>query len=340
MTAIDVHTHAIVPAALEEMSKAHPEHGPTLSEEGGVAHLSYPGRARLGPLSPGIFDPAVRLREMDARRVDIHVIAIAPPNYFYHLPSPAGIDFARIQNEHLLALSDATPERFHVFGTLPLQDIDASLEELGRIASHPRVRGVQIGTNVNGVDLDDAGLEPLWTGLESAGLPVWLHGDQRSLAGADRMVRYYLQNFIGQPLESTIAMGHLIFGGVLERHPALRFGWVHGGGFAPYQIGRWDHGWGCRPEAREVIGTAPPSHYFKQMYFDSLTHDPLSLELLGRRVGWDHVLLGSDYPFDMASADPVGGVEAVGLPAADHAAVLGGNAAAFLRPLPQPGARP
>lgn len=334
MPVIDLHAHAIVPAALEEMAAAHPEHGPSLTEEAGVTYLQYPGRARLGPLPAGIFDPVIRLAEMDAQRVYTQVIAVAPPNYFYHVPAGVGIDFARIQNDRLLALSDSNPDRFHVFGTLPLQDVDASIAELDRIAGHPRVRGVQIGTNVDGTDLDDPRLEPLWSALSGAGLPVWVHGDQRMLAGADRLGSYYLQNLIGQPLESTIAMGKVIFGGVLERHPELRFGWVHGGGFTPYQIGRWDHGWARRPEAKVVTADTPPSVYFKRMYFDSLTHDPLSLELLGRRVGWDHVMLGSDYPFDMASADPVGGVEAVELTDEQRDAVLEHNADTFLRPVP------
>jgi aminocarboxymuconate-semialdehyde decarboxylase len=211
--------------------------------------------------------------------------------------------------------------------------VPAAINELGRIAAYRRVRGVQLGTNIAGVNLDTPDLEPLWQALEDANLPVWVHGDQRMLAGADRLNRYYLQNFIGQPLESTIAMGYLIFGGVLEHHPALRFGWVHGGGFLPYQVGRWDHGWGVRSEAAEVIHKTRPSEYFKRMWFDSLTHDPLSLEFLGRRVGWHKVVLGSDYPFDMASADPVGGVDAVDLSAEERAQVLEKNALPFLRPL-------
>lgn len=333
MTTYDVHAHALVPDALSEMAAAYPDHGPRLFEEDGDTFLSYPGRARLGPLPRGIFDPEVRRREMDERRVDIQVIAIAPPNYFYHAPAEVGIDFARIQNDHLMALSDGAPDRFHAFGTLPLQDVDASLTELERILDHPRVRGVQIGTNIDGTDLDDPRLEAFWSALEAANMPVWIHGDQRSLAGADRLGKYYLQNFIGQPLESTIAMGYLIFGGVLERHPDLRFGWVHGGGFLPYQIGRWDHGWGVRPEAVQVIADTRPSEYFGRMWFDTLTHDPLSLDFLGRRVGWDHVVLGSDYPFDMASVDPVGGVDAIELSDEDRARVLESNALEFLRPL-------
>jgi len=125
----------------------------------------------------------------------------------------------------------------------------------------------------------------------------------------------------------------LIFGGVLDRHPGLRIGFTHGGGFSPYQIGRWEHGWTVRPEPRVNIDETGPRYFFGLLYFDSLTHDPLSLEMLGRRMGWDHVMLGSDYPFDMASTDPVGGVEAVEMSEADRALVLEGNAQRFLRPL-------
>lgn len=335
MTTYDVHTHAIVPDALHEMAAVFPDHAPVLFEDGGATYLRYPGRARLGPLPTGIFDPSVRLREMDEQRVDVQVIAVAPPNYSYHLPKEAGIAFAELQNDALVALSESQPDRFHVFGTLPLQSTEASLTELERITTHPRVRGVQIGTNVNGTDLDSPELEPIWQALEGSDVPVWIHGDQRSLAGADRLNRYYLQNFIGQPLESTIAMGYLIFSGVLERHPELRFGFVHGGGFLPYQIGRWDHGWGVRDEATRVIADQAPSVYFKRMWFDSLTHDPLALDFLGRSVGWDRVVLGSDYPFDMASADPVGGVEAIDLSDDDRHRVLETNALDFLRPVRQ-----
>lgn len=335
MTTYDVHAHAIVPAALEAMAEVHPDHGPSLFEENGVSYLAYPGRARLGPLPRGIFDPEQRLADMDRQRVDVQIIAIAPPNYFYHVPAPVGVDFARIQNDHLQALSDLRPDRFHFFGTLPLQDVGSALAELERIAPSPRLRGVQIGTNVDGVDLDDDRFEPLWAALAAQGLPAWVHGDQRSLALASRLNVYYLQNLIGQPLESTIAMGKLIFGGVMERHPALRVGWVHGGGFTPYQIGRWDHGWGCRPEPKAVIDSTPPRAYFERMFFDSLTHDPLALEMLGRRVGWDHVMVGSDYPFDMASDDPVAGVEAVAMADDDRRTVLERTAESFLRPLPE-----
>lgn len=334
MSSIDVHAHAIVVEALKAMSGAHPEHGPQLQTEGGLRYLQYPGRSRLGPLPDAIFEPTLRLAAMDRQRVDVQVLAIPPPNFHYHVPPKVGGDFARIQNDALSALSDDEPERLHWLATLPLQDIDASLEEIGRVVGHQRMRGVQIGTNVDGVDLDDPRLEPVWAALEEADLPILLHPDQRAIAGAERLNRFYLQNMVGLPMESTIAAARLIFGGVLERHPNLRFGFVHGGGFSPYQVGRWDHGWEVRSEAKEHISSNPPSSYYARFWFDSLTHDRASLLFLGERVGWQQVMLGSDYPFDMAEADPVTRVEDAGLAPADLERVLSSSANRFLRPLP------
>ena len=332
MTVNDLHAHLVSREALDEMRTAHPDVGPTLTERENGFYLEYPGRQPLGPVPPSMFDVRQRLADMDAQRVDLQVLAVPPPQFHYHVESAAARDFARIHNDAALDVSERYPERFHVFPTLPMQDPAAAVREVDRMSGHPRVRGVEIGTNIDGVDLDTPDLEPVWAALEAAALPVWIHPDQRAIAGADRLRPYYLVNLIGNPLETTIAIARLIFGGVFERHPALRFGFVHGGGFAPYQTGRWDHGWVCRTEPKEFI-SRPPTTYFGRMYFDSLTHDRDSLELLGRRVGWGQVVLGSDYPFDMADADPVGAVEGLGLPAADETAVLSGNAARFLRPV-------
>ncbi|HSM45978.1 MAG TPA: amidohydrolase family protein [Acidimicrobiia bacterium] len=332
MLRIDVHAHAIVPETLEAMATRHPDYGPVLQEKDGRRYLHYPRRSNLGPLPEPIFEPDRRLEAMDRQRVDIQVIAIPPPNFHYHVPAEVGSDFARIQNDALADLSDSQPDRFHWFATLPLQDIAASLEEIRRVGGHQRMRGVQIGTNVDGVDLDDRSLDPVWEALASANLPVWLHPDQRAIAGADRLGDFYLQNLVGLPMESTIAAARLIFGGVLDRHPDLRFGLVHGGGFSPFQLGRWDHGWGVRPEPKTHI-EQPPSTYFQRLYFDTLTHDRASLLLLGERVGWNHVMLGTDFPFDMAEDDPVTRVEEAGLDAVHLRSVLAGTAQMFLRPM-------
>ena len=126
MTTIDIHAHAIVPDALEEMAAAHPDHGPELVVDGGRGYLRYPGRERLGPLPDAILEPDLRLADMYRQLVDRQVIAIPPPNFHYHVPSAVGTDFARIQNDALVRLSDKEPDHLHVFATLPLQDIEAS----------------------------------------------------------------------------------------------------------------------------------------------------------------------------------------------------------------------
>lgn len=330
---VDLHAHMMDRDALAEMADSHPEHAPALEETDRGYRLVYPDRAPLEPIPVTMFDLTARLEEMDSMCVHRQVVAVPPPQFFYHVPSDVGAEFARSQNDAAIRVSDARPDRIHVFATLPLQDCSAAVREIERIGGFSRVRGVQIGTNVAGMDLDAPELEPVWSALSAAGLPVWVHPDQRSIAGGDRLARYYLVNLIGNPLESTIAIARLIFGGVLERHPALRFGFVHGGGFAPYQTGRWDHGWEVRSEPREFLAF-PPDRCVRRMYFDSLTHDAASLRLLAERVGWDHVVLGSDYPFDMASAQPVTDVEAAGPSGGQLAAVLSHNAEHFLRATP------
>lgn len=331
MVVIDLHAHSVPPEALDALAREDAAAAPRLEWRDGAGWLHFPGRAPLGPVPAGMFDPERRLADMDRQGVDVQVIAVPPPHFFYHLPPGAGAAFAAIHNDALTALSAAQPDRLQVFATLPLQDPGAAVAEIDRLTADANVRGVQIGTNVAGRDLDDPALDPVWAALAAADLPLWLHPDQRHIAGAERLARYYLQNLIGNPLESTIAIASLIFGGVLTRHADLRVGVVHGGGFVPYQIGRWDHGWGCRPEPRATLPEAPGA-VLGRMFFDSLTHDAMSLAMLGARVGWDHVVVGSDYPFDMAADDPVGAVDAMRLDDADRRAVLSGTAERFLRP--------
>jgi aminocarboxymuconate-semialdehyde decarboxylase len=195
------------------------------------------------------------------------------------------------------------PERFTVLGHLPMQSEEHALAELERLVSIPEVVGVELSTNVAGVNLGDERHESVWDALNTAGLAVVLHpGD---VAGADRMHDHYLHNFVGNPTDTTLAAGSLLFGGVLSRNEALRVALLHGGGFLPYQIGRFDHGWKVRPEARTHLDVLP-SELLHRFWFDTLTHDELSLRFLLDRIGEDRLCLGSDYPFDMADPDPVG----------------------------------
>ncbi|MDQ3938865.1 MAG: amidohydrolase, partial [Chloroflexota bacterium] len=193
MPVTDLHAHIIVADSLRAMHDAYPEVGPELFEEEEGYYLRYPGRERLGPMPSQMFDTDARIAEMDRQRIELQILAVPPPQFHYHVPAEPGVDFARMQNDGMIALAERHPQRFNVFATLPLQDIDASLAEIERVAAHPLVRGVELGSNINGTNLDDAGLEALWTELEQRNLPAWFHPDQRSIAGANRIGSYYLQ---------------------------------------------------------------------------------------------------------------------------------------------------
>jgi aminocarboxymuconate-semialdehyde decarboxylase len=222
----------------------------------------------------------------------------------------------------MAALARAHPDRLLGLGTLPMQDGARAARELERAVTGLGLRGFEICTHVNGLDLDDAGLAPVWAAAERLGVPFFLHpqnsGDVR------RLQDLHLWNLVGFPSETALAVARLILGGVLERFPRLRIILAHGGGYFPYQIGRLDHGWAARPD---LAGRLPrrPSEYLGSIYCDSLIHSDVSLRFLLDRMGDDHVVLGSDYPFDMGNPAPVEAVRRLGLGPAREARVLGKN---------------
>jgi aminocarboxymuconate-semialdehyde decarboxylase len=330
MPVTDVHAHAVSAEMAEAIADAGASVRPALIEDQEGTYLQLGEKMRFGPHPRGLVDMEVRLSDMDRQGVDVQALAVPPMLFGYKEPPEIGLAVTRAINSALLKIARVRPDRFQVLADLPLGDPAAAAVEVNLLASEPLVRGVQIGTHVGTQHLDDPAFEPVWAALEESNLAVLVHPYAMNALGWPP--RYHLGNLIGNPVESTVAIATLIFGGVLSRHPGLRFAFVHGGGAAPYLIGRWDHGWECRPEARQHIDE-PPSKYLCRLFIDIVTHDRLSLEMLGRRVGWDRVVLGTDHPFDMAEHDPVGRVRALGLAEADEARVLYRNAEALLRPL-------
>jgi aminocarboxymuconate-semialdehyde decarboxylase len=240
------------------------------------------------------------------------------------LPATVATRYARMFNEALVQDAAAEPDRFRCFATLPLQSPTDAVAELQHAVAELGMVGAEIGTTVGGQDLDDPGLEPFWSAAEELGCLLLLHPCE-SLAGRG-VTRHFLANTVGNPAESTIAVGHLVFGGVLERHPDLRMVVVHGGGFAPYQLGRWDHAFEHDVRGAAANLTRPPSQWVGRLYHDTVLHSSRSLELLVDVVGPGRVVLGSDYPFEMGEADPVRVVESLpGVSDADRALILHGN---------------
>lgn len=324
---IDVHAHAIPDGLVDDLARLSADHAPRMEHGERGVFLVFPSGRRSGPLPRGMFDSETRLADMDRQRVHHQVLSAPPVHFFYDAPVSVAAEFAAAGNDAIRRLARENAERLSAMITLPLQDIGAALAELDRVGAEPDVRGVAIGTAIAGRNHDEADLEPVWSRLQELDLPILVHPIDVPL---DRLSRYYLRNFIGNPLDTTISIASVIFGGVLERHPDLRFVYLHGGGFAPYQLGRFDHGWHVRPEAGDAIDRNP-REYFAKLFFDTLTHDADSCRFLIARAGPDRVMLGSDYLFDMADPDPVRAVERLGLDDDAQRKVLETTAGAFLR---------
>ncbi len=278
---------------------------------------------------PQLTDPARRLADMDRMGVDVQALSVAPPQYYYWADPALGRRLARQQNEHLAELVAGRPDRFVGLATVPLQDVDAALSELDHAVGGLGLRGVEICTNVNGLDLDDRRFRPFFARVAELGVVVLLH--PHGFTDGRRLMDYYLTNVVGNPLESTIALTRLIHGGVLEELPSLRLCVVHGGGFLPFYASRMDHAWRHRPEGRHHIPDRPPSSYLRRIFVDCLVYDPAHLAFLVAQMGAERVVVGTDYPYDMGDDDPVGLVEATpGISDDDRARILGGNAARLL----------
>jgi aminocarboxymuconate-semialdehyde decarboxylase len=255
----------------------------------------------------------------------------------------------RAANRAIADLVTARPDRLLGLGLVPLQHPDLCVEALEDAVLAHGLAGVEISSHApavtepaagrRGIELSDERLDPFWARAEQLGAVVFLHPFGCTLD--ERLDRFYLSNTVGQPVENAVALSHLVFGGVLDRHPGLRIVAAHGGGYLPTYLGRSDHAWRVRPEARGCRDL--PSSYLSRIWFDSLVHTPDALRRLIEVVGADRVLLGSDYPFDMGVEDPVAHLAAAGLPADQTAAVAGGNAvrlglavAELCEPLPAP----
>jgi len=325
---IDIHCHISTPA-LDDLVR--PVYTPELDPFNyfaGPASVRY-NDAHFAEIVPKLSEPDVRLRDMDAMGVDIQVISVAPPQYFYWTEPDLGRELARRQNENIARIVAGRPDRFIGLGTVPLQDLEAAVDELDAIAGDYRFPGIEICTNVNGTDFDSPVFLPFWERVRDLDLAVVVHPN--GFTDGQRLAAYYLINTVGMPLDSTIFVARTILGGLYERVRGLKVIVAHGGGYLPSYPARHDHAWRVRTDARNGI-PQPPSAYLRALHYDTMLYEPFDLSVLIRRYGADHVLLGTDYPYDMGEQDPVGLVCSVeGLSDRDRELILGGNAARLLR---------
>jgi aminocarboxymuconate-semialdehyde decarboxylase len=269
-----------------------------------------------------------RLADLDAMGIDRQLVMCPPPQCYYTVGLDIAVKAARIVNDGIGEYVAGKPDRFAALGTVPMPDGHEAVTELERCMKQLKFKGVQILTNVNGKELSEPAFAPFWKKAEELGAVVLVH--PMGFTEAQRFSRFYFNNVIGNPLETTIALHYLIFDGVLERHPDLKIIAVHGGGFLGAYSGRIDHAWGARSDAQGSL-PKPPTSYLKQVYFDTVVFTPQQLAALVATFGTDHVLMGTDYPYDMADYDPIEHLVATeSLDAAARAAIAGGNARKLL----------
>jgi len=328
-TAIDIHTHVEFAGTMDILKKRYTEQEIfdrfTSSVSG--RHSAELNKSIVAGIRDALRDPEKKIRDMDEKGIGIYILSSTPFAFFYEVENDLAVELARYHNDQLSEMVKKHPDRFAAVATLPLQSPGEALKELERAVKTLGLRGVEIGSNVTKKELGNETFWPIYKALEDLDVPMFIH--PHHVAGLDRLMDFYLNNLIGNPLDTTIAATWLIFSGTLEKFPKLKVILAHGGGQFPFIFGRIEHGYKVRPEPKEKVHQAPHA-FLKNLYFDTITHNSDALRYLIAFAGVDHVLMGSDYPYDMGDSNPVQTVSKLsGVRAADRRKILRENAIAL-----------
>lgn len=327
---VDLHCHALS-TEVEQLVADQPERR---AEPGmmvrtlGEASARHNATVMLPEAMPKLTQAALRIADMDAMGVDMQVVSPSPNQYYYWANEPLAREIVRVQNEHIAALCRQHPDRLLGLGMVALQHPEVAAEQMRDAVLRLGLKGVEISTSVGQRELADASFAPFWAAADELECVVFIH--PLGTSAFERLDCYYLTNVIGQPLETTIALSHLVFSGTLDRYPKLRLLAAHGGGYLPFYLGRAEHGHRVRPETQGMRHA--PREYLHRIWFDTVVYDPKALRFLIDTVGVSQVVAGTDYPFDMGDYGLAALAAAVpGLDDDGQAAVLGGNARRLLR---------
>ena len=323
---IDIHAHWHAPDFVALLEKEGNSSGAKVGKnERGFTTLVVPGISSM--FQPHYISLETRLKAMDATGVDMHALSLTSP-MVYWAPPAFGLKLSQVYNDALVKAYQQYPRRFVGLAMLPMQAPDLAVKELDRLAKLPGIHGVYMATHINGTNLDEQRFFPVYAKCEELEWPVFLH--PINPVGAERMRRYYLRNFLGNPYDTGVAAASLMFGGVMDAFPKLEVILPHAGGTYPALIGRMDHGTTVRPETKHM--TKAPSTYLRRFHYDTISHHPQLMVYIARLAGADRVVLGSDHPADMSLVSPFDWVEKLTeLPERERDLIVGGNAARLLK---------
>jgi aminocarboxymuconate-semialdehyde decarboxylase len=327
---IDIHCHYANPDVAAKVADRNPaQYEPSVKFANALTRETNVKQMR--DRAPKLSSIEVRLKDMDRMGIDIQAVSPAPQQTYYWTDPGEGAELARQVNERLAEIVAKWPERFVGLGTVPLQNVDLAISELNHAVKNLGLRGVEINPSVNGMDLTDKklNLEKFFAKAQELDIVIFMH--PIGFTQGERLVDHYFNNVIGNPLETTVAASHLIFDGVMERYPKLKIVLPHAGGYLAHYWARMDHAWKARPDCRVVLKRKPTSS-LEKFYFDTITFDRTMLKQMVQRYGADHVLLGTDYPYDMGMEDPIGFIEKTEkLTPEDKKRIQGLNAARLLK---------
>lgn len=304
---IDIHSHVIPNRIVEQIAQFPSEFAARVEGQDDARKVVH-DQGYVYPLFREFFDPQAKLESMDRKGIDVSVISPAPPMFYYWADVDLAMKTARLVNDGVADIVSFLPSRLRGMATIPMQHPDAAIAEMERVARDHGFKAIEIGTSIEGAQLAEPRFRPVLKRAQDLGLFVFAH--PYYVGAKSGLESYYLTNLIGNPLDTTVMVANLMYSGALDELPDLKICLAHGGGFAPYQIGRLVHGHKVRPEARRASQTSPAA-LLRRFYFDSLVFDPQALRYLIDLVGADHVCIGTDAPFDMGDEHPEQTISAV-----------------------------